>query len=57
MSPSKDQLREWRLVAMAQSVQNKIESNVYLNLKPSVGDELDADDEVIRSVKSEALRF
>lgn len=42
---------------MAQSVQIEIEKHAYLNLKASMEEKPNADDDVIRSVRYESLRF
>lgn len=45
------------LVVMARSVQTEIETQAYISLKASLGEELDADDAVTMSVRAKALRF
>lgn len=44
------------MIAMAQSVKIEIDTHAYLNLKASVREELEVNEEVITSVRSEALR-
>lgn len=61
-------LREWCLplkvndedgdiIGMAQSVQTEIETHAHVNLKDSLGEELEANVDTIRSIRSEALKY
>lgn len=45
------------IIAMAQLIQEDIEMEAEANLKISLREELDANDDIFRTVRAEALRF